>query len=238
MIGNDMNSLARVMFATAVSAAAIYADGPGRIESHQITRDFDLTADPNAAAWRRVRGVFADHGPKGEPVPGHRTEIRSRWTPNNLYVLFICPYETLHLTEKPSVATETNKLWDYDVAEIFIGTDFEHIRHYTEFEISPQGEWVDLDIDRDHPKPEGGWLWNSGFKVKARIDKAKKIWYGEMQIPMKSIDSRPARAGNEMRVNLYRIEGAPPNRIYIAWQPTNSATYHVPEAFGRLILKK
>src|SRR6476620_9401697 len=97
MIGNNMNSLTRVMVAAAVSAAGMCADGPGRIESHQIARDFDLTADPNAAAWSGVRGVFADHGPKGEPVAGHRTEIRSRWTPDNLYVLFICPYQTLHL---------------------------------------------------------------------------------------------------------------------------------------------
>jgi hypothetical protein len=233
-----MNSLKRVMFAVAFSAALLLADGPGRIESRQIGRDFALTADPNTGAWKNVTGVFADHGPKGDPVPDHKTEIRSRWTRNNLYILFICPFQDLHLKASPSTSTETNKLWDYDVAEIFIGTDFDHIRHYTEFEVSPQGEWVDLDIDRDHPKPEGGWLWNSGFKVKARIDQAQKVWYGEMQIPMKSIDTRPARRGNEMRVNLYRIEGAEPHRIYIAWQPTNSSTYHVPEAFGRLVLAK
>jgi hypothetical protein len=233
-----MNSLARVTFAVTFSATLILAEGIGRMQSHSIARDFALTADPNAPAWKNVKGVIADHGPKGDPVAGHRTEIRSRWTRDNLYVLFICPYEKLHLKANPSTTTETNKLWDYDVAEIFIGTDFEHIRHYTEFEVSPQGEWVDLDIDRDHPKPEGGWLWNSGFKVKAHIDEARKIWYGEMQIPMKAIDSRPARAGNEMRVNLYRIEGPEPNRTYIAWQPTNASTYHVPEAFGRLVLTK
>jgi hypothetical protein len=41
-----------------------------------------------------------------------------------------------------------------------------------------------------------------------------------------------------MRINLYRIEGPPPNRKFIAWQPTGSASYHVPEAFGRLRLAK
>lgn len=238
MIESDMNSLTRVMFAVATLTVSVFADGPGRIESRYIGRDFALTADPGSAAWKKTPGVFADHGPKGEPVSGHRTEIRSRWTRKNLYILFICPFEKLSLKANPSTSTETNKLWDYDVAEIFIGTDFNHIRRYTEFEVSPQGEWVDLDIDRDHPLPEGGWLWNSGFKVKARIEQARKVWYGEMQIPMKSIDARTPRAGNEMRVNLYRIEGPAPNRIYIAWQPTNSSTYHVPEAFGRLVLTK
>jgi hypothetical protein len=33
------------------------------------------------------------------------------------------------------------------VAEVFIGADFTDIRHDKEFEISPQGEWVDFEID-------------------------------------------------------------------------------------------
>jgi hypothetical protein len=122
------------------------------------------------------------------------------------------------------------------VAEVFVGADFQHIRRYKEFEMSPRGEWVDLDIDRDKPLPEGGWLWNSGFEVKARIDSAKKIWYGEMRIPAKSIDTRPPAAGLEMRINFYRCQDAGAHRKYIAWQPTQAETFHVPEAFGRMRL--
>jgi hypothetical protein len=217
-------------------AAAGFADGPGKITSKRIGADFPLTADPGAGQWKDTKGVFAENDSMGKPVPGYRMEIRSRWTDKNLYLLFIQPYETLYLIEHPSTDTETNKLWDHDVAEVFIGTDFDNIRHYKELQVSPQGEWVDLDIDRDHPKPDGGWRWNSGYKVKARIDEKAKIWYGEMQIPMESIDSRPPTSGNEMRINFYRFQGPPPNKVGLAWQPTNSRSYHVPEAFGRLIL--
>ena len=42
---------------------------------------------------------------------------------------------------------ETNELWNWDVAEVFIGSDFKNIRRYKEFEVSPQAEWVDLDIN-------------------------------------------------------------------------------------------
>lgn len=97
---------------------------------------------------------------------------------------------------------------------------------------------MDLDIDRDHPLPEGGWRWNSGFTVKARIDEARKIWYGEMRIPIDKIDTRAPKPGLEMRVNLYRIQGPPSDKKHIAWQPTNQMNYHVPEAFGRLRLGK
>lgn len=216
---------------------ALLGREPGAIVSQYAAADFGLTANPNAPQWKNVPGVFAENGPHGEPVPGHRTEIRSRWTSQNIYFLFICPYEELNLKPNPSQKTETNHLWDWDVAEVFVGSDFKEITHYKEFEVSPQGEWVDLDIDRVNPLPEGGWLWNSGFVSKARVDAKNKIWYAEMQIPLKSIDSRPPAPGLEMRINFYRCQGREP-RKYISWQPTGEANFHVPKAFGLLKLSK
>jgi hypothetical protein len=58
-----------------------------------------------------------------------------------------------------------------------------------------------------------------------------------MRIPLKSIDTRPPAAGFEMRINFYRCQDAEPHRKYIAWQPTHAATFHVPEAFGRMRLE-
>ena len=228
--------LKQLCFALMAYAPLGFADGLGVIASHRISADFVLTADPNAAPWKSIAGIFMEKGPKEESVPGHRTEVRSRWTKDNVYFLYVCPYQELHLHPNPSQTKETNQLWDWDVAEVFIGTNFQNVRRYKEFEMSPQGEWVDLDIDKSKPRIEDGWLWNSGFEVKARIDRDKKIWYGEMRIPIKSIDERPAAEGLEMRVNFYRCQGADPTRKYIAWQPTHAATFHVPEVFGRMRL--
>ena len=180
--------------------------------------------------------IFAENDSHGKLVPGHRTEIRSRWTKDNLYVLFVCPYQDLYLKPDPTTAVETNHLWNWDVAEIFIGDDLQNIHRYKEFEISPRGEWVDLDVDRKKPLAGGGWLWNSGFRSKTRIDPTAKVWYGEMQIPWIAISSKPPHAGQEFRVNFYRMQGPPPDRKKIAWQPTNSDSFHVPEAFGALKL--
>ena len=201
-------------------------------------KDAALTADPNAKEWQNVKGIIAERGPRAELTPGHRTEVRARWTNKNLYLLFICPYEQLYSKPNPSTTTETNRLWEWDVAEAFIGSDFQNIKHYTEFQVSPQGEWVDLDIDRNPSPAKHDWQWNSGFEVKARVDEAKKIWYGEMRIPFDKIDKRPPKVGNELRINFYRLQGPPPNRSRIAWRPTNSDNYHVPEAFGTLRLEK
>ncbi len=211
--------------------------GGGVIVSARAPQDAPPSADPASSFWRGAKAVFATGDTMGQPVPGHRTEIRSRWTPDYLYILFICPYRELYGEPQPVTDKETNKLWSYDVAEAFIGWDYKNTHRYKEFEISPHGEWVDLDIDRDHPLPGAGVSWNSGFKVKTRIDPSAKIWYGEMQIPWKSIDERQPKPGNELRVNFYRMQGPPPDRKKIAWQPTNAASYHVPEAFGTLRLE-
>ncbi len=213
-----------------VGAVALFA-------AHYAPADFPLTADPGAPQWRVVTGVVAANDTAGRPVAGHRTEIRARWTRGYLYLLYICPYEKLHLHPSPSTRIETNQLWDWDVAEAFIGSDFEHIRRYKEFEVSPQGEWVDLDINLDTPHPADGWRWNSGFETKARIDEAHHTWYAEMKIPFSSIDPRPPEKGAELRINLYRCQGPPDGRKFIAWQPTGRASFHVPESFGRLVLE-
>lgn len=224
------------LFLCLAAASALLAREPGVITSRYSASDFPLTADPRAPQWKDTPGVIAENGPRGEPVPGHRTEIRSRWTAQNIYFLFICPYQELHLKPNPTTTTETNELWNWDVAEVFVGRDFKRITRYKEFEVSPRGEWVDLDIDRVHPLPEGGWRWNSSFRVKARIDARNKIWYGVMSIPFKSIDSRVPVAGLEMRINFYRCQGAQPGRKFIAWQPTGEANFHVPKSFGLLKL--
>jgi len=203
--------------------------------SSKLRADTELTADPNAPLWKGVKGVWADRSSRGEFSPGHKTEIRSRWTKDYLYFLFVCPYEQLYLKPDGDAVNETNKLWNWDVAELFVGADFENVHQYREYQVSPRGEWVDLDIDTKQPKPEGGWLWNSGFKVAAKLDEANKIWYGAMKIPIESITDKPVKTGFEFRTNYYRIQGPPPKKVFVAWQATGGS-HHIPEKFGLLKL--
>jgi len=226
-------------FAAAACLLALTAGlaiGSDQIESKQARRDVSADTDPNSDFWRGVAPILAERDGSGNLVPGYRTEIRSRWTGRNLYFLFICPYEQLNLKPEPKTTTETNELWKWDVAEVFIGSDYKNIRRYKEFEISPQAEWIDLDIDLDAPRHEDGWVWNSGFPASALIDQATKTWYGFMRIPYAAVDTRAAAAGNTLRVNFFRSQGAGPTHQAIVWQPTHRPTFHVPEVFGALRL--
>ncbi|HVN20123.1 MAG TPA: carbohydrate-binding family 9-like protein, partial [Dongiaceae bacterium] len=194
--------------------------------------------NPSSAFWQAAVPVYMDKDAHSNPDPKYRTEIRVRWTSQNLYLLYVCPYEELNLKPNPQTSAETNELWNWDVAEAFIGSDFRDIRRYKEFEISPQGEWLDLDIDLHKPHHEDGWTWNSGMEVSARIDRAAHVWYGAMRIPYSAIDSRPAAAGNVLRINLFRSQGPDSARHEIAWQAPMSNTFHVPERFGLLELAR
>jgi hypothetical protein len=231
-----MRHFARICVLIFVVTRLAFATDNGSIESTKARQDMAPSTDPTSSFWRAARPVYADKGPYGQTVAPYRTEIRSRWTKENLYFLFSCPYEQLNLKPLPSTSTETFRLWNWDVAEVFIGSDFQSIRRYKEFEISPQGEWIDLDIDLAKPRHEDGWTWNSGFAVAARIDSTAKIWYGAMRIPFSALDTRSPEVGEKFRINLFRCQGPPPDRTKVEWQPTMSDTFHVPEKFGLLRL--
>jgi hypothetical protein len=226
--------LSLVLFVLVVNCAA--QEKPV-IQSLHAKRDVPLSTDPDTPFWRAAQPVYAQVGKEGQLLPEYRTEVRTRWTGKNIYFLFASPYKSLYLKPAPNTTHETNQLWNWNVAEVFIGSDFKDIKRYKEFEVSPHNEWVDLDIDLNKPHHEDGWLWNSGFTHSTRIDAAKHIWYVAMKIPFKAIDSRTPEPGEMFRVNLYRTEGPPQEQKEIMWQPVMSETFHVPERFGLLRLK-
>jgi len=226
-----MNGFLRSLFvAFALSGLSLAADQP--IASVHAAKDVPLDTNTKSEFWRGARPVYLTVDIHGKPVPKYRTEVRTRWTDKNLYFLFICPYEKLNLKPDPKTDVETNQLWNWDVAEVFIGSDFQNIKRYREFEISPQGEWVDLDIDLNSLHHENGWTWNSGFESSARIYRNAHIWYGAMKIPYSAIDPRPAMPGNVLRANLFRSQGPKSKHYEITWHAPMAETFHVPQQFG------
>jgi len=234
---NSMNNFFVQLLALLVLSSFTFA-ADAVIESKWADSDPKLDTNPASSFWRSSDPISMELDAHGKPEPRYRTEIRTRWTKQNLYILYVCPYEELNLKPNPDTSAETNKLWDWDVAEAFVGADFKNIKRYKEFEISPRGEWVDLDIDLDRKDGDSGWRWNSGFEVSARIDEAAHVWYGAMRIPYSAIDTRPAEAGNTLRINLFRCQGPMASRMYLAWQPPMRDSFHTPEVFGTLKLVK
>jgi hypothetical protein len=224
-----------IAFSSSIHAGA---GDSSMFKSEYAPKDVVLDTDTQSAFWRGANSVYAEADNWGHFVPGYRTKVRSRWTTNNLYFLFECPYDELYLKPSPDAVKETYGLWNWDVAELFISSDFHNIRRYKEFEVSPQGEWIDLDVNLDLSDHTVGWTWNSGFHTAARIDRKTKIWYGAMRIPFAALDSRPPVPGRTFRANLFRSQGPPDRRKSIAWMAPMSETFHAPEKFGLISLVK
>ena len=197
-------------------------------ESVRAEHGAALNTAAESPFWRAARPIYAESDNNGGVLPEYRTEIRSRWTDTDIYFLFICPYKQLYLKPSPNVHQETYELWNWNVAEVFIGSDFADIKRYKEFEVSPHNEWIALGV-HDPRSP-------CGFEHAARIDEKSHVWYMAMRIPLNALGGRPVKAGNTFRVNFFRTEAGPQNSKEIVWQPVMGASFHVPERFALLRL--
>jgi alpha-galactosidase len=196
-----------------------------------IDHEFRLGDSRMAKEWQNAVPVsfYADWQGKNNDS-GRETQVRILWSRQHLYLRFECRYRELFLFEDSDPDGRRDYLWDRDVAEAFLQPDPSRERFYREFEVSPNGMWVDLDIF-----PGGRADLKSGLQRSVVLDEKSRTWTAELAIPMKSLTANfdPAAV---WRANFYRVEGSKEPRAYLAWQPTNTPqpNFHVPQAFGKL----
>jgi hypothetical protein len=168
----------------------------------------------------------------GEPAPKARQfAARLLWSDTALYVRFDASQkEPLVISDNADTTKKTQGLWDRDVCEIFIAPDLRRNRYY-EFEIAPNGEWVDLGIEIASGKRKTDWDYRSGMTSAAKIEVDKVVM--AIKIPFTSLGKTP-QAGDVWFGNLFRCVGEEPYRGYLAWRPTKTPkpNFHVPEKFG------
>jgi alpha-galactosidase len=207
------------------------------IEARYITMDLPAT-DLSDAAWEKAQPVQLDHYWSGRPAPVSRQAgARILWSEAALHLRFVGnQVERLIVNPHPQAKTKTMGLWDRDVCEIFIAPDPTLIERYFEFEAAPTGEWLDVAIDWAADRRESDWKFNSGMTTAGKIEK-DRVTIG-MRIPWSEWIPKPQR-NERWRINLMRCVGEDPDRGYVAWQPTRTATpnFHVPQVFGWLAFK-
>ena len=176
-----------------------------------------------------------DQNWRGEnPEPGRATEVRLLWTQETLFLRFLAHYQTLNIYGEARSDGWRDQLWDRDVVEVFLQPDPADPLVYKEFEVGPNGFWIDLNISHG-----GKEELRSGLKRRVVLDEQRKTWTAELAIPMKSLVPT-FEANRDWRVNFYRVEGAAEPRFYSAWSATYSEApnFHVPAAFGKLIFQE
>jgi len=172
---------------------------------------------------------------KGENAdPARSTEVRLLWKPDTLFVRFQAKYRNITVFADAREDGWRDELWNRDVAEVFFQPDARDPWEYKEFEVSPNGLWIDLEIASGGKKEL-----RSQLRRRAAQDTAAKIWTAELAIPMRSLTPTfDPKQG--WRVNFFRVEGEAEPRFYSAWSPTHSRepNFHVPGAFGNLVFRQ
>ena len=132
-----------------------------------------LNVDPKSEMWANAASAWITKDcTKTLDYPNLKTQVRAFWTDDFLYLLFVCPYEVLNLFLPPQNDKPRHGLWDRDVVEMFLGSDWNNIGHYREFEIAPTGDWIELAINFDLKTRQTAdeINWSSGWQRMAKID--------------------------------------------------------------------
>jgi len=200
----------------------------------QLTEKLDADGFPASRDWGGAPVLRFDQDWRGqENDPERMTEVRLLWTPENLFIHFHARYRTVTVFPDSREDGWRGQLWDRDVAEVFLQPAGSDPRRYLEFEVSPNGFWIDLSIAPGEKEDL-----RSGMRRKMSSDAKQKTWTAELILPMKSLTSKfdPKEV---WRANFYRIEGEQEPRFYSAWSPTftERPNFHVPAAFGTLVFR-
>jgi alpha-galactosidase len=201
------------------------------VVAQRVPGEIALNAADPSKAWASAIPVrFAEDWQGKNPDPGLQTEVRILWTPATIYLRFVCSYHEITVFQDSDRNGRRDHLWDRDVAEAFLQPKPSPERYYREFEVAPNGMWIDLDI-----APSGLADLKSGLTRSVHMDEPQRLWVAELAIPIEAVT--PKFKPNELwRANFYRVEGRAEPRRYMAWQPTHTPrpNFHVPKAFGTM----
>ena len=203
-----------------------------KIKIARIEKDFSI-GKLDHKNWEKAQDISIEKYWSGENAPpGRRAKAKLLWSKTAIYVRFeAIQNEPLVISQKPNLKGKTKGLWDRDVCEIFIAPNKDDSHKYFEFEIAPNGEWIDLAINFLPEGRETDFDYNSKMQSAARIEKDKVLM--AIKINWEAFGKVP-KAGDIWLGNLFRAVGSGKNRGYLAWQPTKTEkpNFHVPEVFG------
>jgi alpha-galactosidase len=224
-------SLACLIMMMSGNRAPMQQGSSSEIIATYTDQEITLDAAHPAAQWQRTDPVVFSSDWQGKNAdPARQTQVRILWSDRTLYLRFECRYREIFVFEDSEPNGRRDHLWERDVGEAFLQPDASRPQFYREFEVSPNGLWIDLDI-----LPGGRANLKSGLQLSVAMNSQSHVWAAELAIPMTALTTQfdPARI---WRANFYRVEGSKEPRAYLAWQPTKTPApdFHVPAAFGTL----
>jgi hypothetical protein len=120
---------------------------PAEVVAVRLQHSIKANAFPDQGDWQLSEPVRFCHDWRGQhPDPQRSTQVNVLWSPEHLYLRFLCRYRTINVFANSGPNGRRDELWNRDVAEVFLQPGRFGEKYYKEFEISPNGQWLDLDI--------------------------------------------------------------------------------------------
>ncbi len=152
----------------------------------RLPRETDKDGFPSASQWVAATPLRFSADWRGENADARReTEVRLLWSPETLFIRFHARYRTITVFPDAEPSGRRDHLWDRDVAEVFLQPDPSDPLRYKEFEVSPNGMWIDLDIAHGDTQDL-----HSGLRRRVAMEPSQQFWVAELALPMKSLTPR------------------------------------------------
>jgi len=184
-------------------------------------------------AWARAKPLkfTTDWAGRATPIV---TTVRALWSEQGLAFLWELEGTSLHTDQTRPVAEERIDLHEEDCVELFLAPDPAKRTSYFELEVGPYGHFFDLAVDRATRKRDNAW--SGALEIGTTRDPERRRAVIEFAVAAPEVLATLA-AGSKLPIGLYRMEGAK-KRSYLAAFPTYTPkpSFHVPAAFGQLIL--
>lgn len=207
---------------------------PTEVHAGRITGEpptIDGVIDPAWAAAKPI--VFATDWAGRKTKTS--TQVRVLWSAQGLYLLFELEGASTFTDQHRPVDVERVDLYEENCVELFLVPDPANRQRYFEIELGPFGHFFDVLVDRTR-KPRADNTWSAGLRIGTQRDESSQRVVIEVAIPSPDVVAALAPEAR-LPIGLYRMEGQN-KRQYLAAFPTHTPkpSFHVPDAFGTLIL--
>ncbi len=164
-----------------------------------------------------------------------KTRVRVLWSPSALYMLWELEGNTTFTDQTRPIDVERVDLYEENAVEVFLVPNAAARKRYFEIEVGPFGHWFDILVDRTSGSHADN-AWSAGLQIGTARDEPNHRAVIEFALTSPDVIAALAPEAR-LPIGLYRMEGKSP-RQYLAAFPTRTPkpNFHVPDAFGTLVL--
>ncbi|WP_394850325.1 DUF362 domain-containing protein [Pendulispora brunnea] len=211
----------------------------GKPEAHAVQGTPVIDGKLDDAIWKQAPEVSFDTDYSGAST-GVVTRVRFAWSNEALYAAYRLESMEPNTDTSRPIEVEREGLYQENCVELFLAPDPKNPRRYAEIELGPHGHYFDiLTWTEGEKKQTRKWdtKWSGNLRMATSRDPVIKSAIIEVAIAAPEIVAALS-AGARLPLGIFRMEGKEKPRRYLAFSPARTKTpnFHVPEAFGTLVI--